>query len=197
MVHYKPVKITIDALSLAEGIINVVIWHHGLSDSFVTNTGSLFALKFWLLVCYFLGIKCRLFTAFYPHTDGHTKRQNSIIETYLKTCVNFKQNDWARFLPIAKFAYNNAKNASTGHTSFELNYGYHPCVSYKENIDSYSKSKLADKLLADLQELMTVCRKSLHHTQKLQKQAHNKGVEPKSYAPNNKVWLNSKYIKTK
>ena len=27
--------------------------------------------------------------------------------------------------------------------------------------------------------------------------AHNKGVKPRSYAPSDKVWLNSKYIKTK
>ena len=44
---------------------------------------------------------------------------------------------------------------------------------------------------------MTICRKNLYHTQKLQKQAHNKGVKPKSYTFSDKVWLNSKYIKTK
>ena len=37
----------------------------------------------------------------------------------------------------------------------------------------------------------------MYHTQKLQKQAHNKGVEPKSYALSDKVLLNNKYIKTK
>ncbi len=30
---------------------------------------------------------------------------------------------------MAKFAYNNAKNASTGYTPFELNYGFHPRAS--------------------------------------------------------------------
>ena len=44
---------------------------------------------------------------------------------------------------------------------------------------------------------MTICRENLHHTPKLQKQAHDKGVKPNSYAPGDKVWLNSKYIKTK
>ena len=36
---------------------------------------------------------------------------------------------------MAKFAYNNVKNASTGYTLFELNYGYHPRILYKENLD--------------------------------------------------------------
>ena len=44
---------------------------------------------------------------------------------------------------------------------------------------------------------MTICRKNLHHAQELQKQAHNKGVKPRSYAPSNKIWLNNKSIKTK
>ena len=44
---------------------------------------------------------------------------------------------------------------------------------------------------------MTVCQENLHHAQKLQKRAHNKGVKPKTYAPSDKVWLNNKYIKIK
>ena len=98
---------------------------------------------------------------------------------------------------MAKFAYNNAKIASTGHMLFELNYEYHPCVSYKKDIDSRSKSKLADELSAKIQELMTVCWENLHHAQKFQKQAHNQGVKSKSYAPGAKIWLNGKYLKTK
>ena len=44
---------------------------------------------------------------------------------------------------------------------------------------------------------MTVCRENLHHAPKLQKQADSKGVKPRSYAPSDKVCLNSKYIKIK
>ena len=56
------------------------------------------------------------------------------MEAYLRVFVNFEQNDWARLLLIAEFAYNNttynnAKNATTSYNSFELNYGYHPRVS--------------------------------------------------------------------
>ena len=43
------------------------------------------------------------------------------MEAYLQAFVNFEQNNWARLLTMAEFAYNNAKNASTGYTPFELN----------------------------------------------------------------------------
>ena len=44
---------------------------------------------------------------------------------------------------------------------------------------------------------MTLCWKNFYHTQKFQKQAYNKDVKPKSYISGEKLWLNSKYIKTK
>ena len=197
MVHYEPVKITINTPGLAKVIINVVIWHHGLPDSIITNWGSLFTSKFWSSLCYFLGIKKKLSTAFYPQIDGQTERQNSTMKAYLRAFVNWEQNDWVRLLPIAEFAYNNAKNASTGHTLFELNYGFHLHVSFEDNVNSRSGSCSANKLANDLRQLMNICQQNLLHAQELQKRAYDKGVKPQSYAPGEKVWLNSKYIKTK
>ena len=197
MFYYEPVKINLNAPGLAKVIIDVVPCHYGPPDLIFTNWGFLFNSKFWSSLCYFLGIKWRLSIAFYPQTDSQTKRQNSTIKTYLRAFVNFEQNNWARLLLMAEFAYNNAKNSSTGHTPFELNCGYHPHVFFKEDINSCFLSKSADKLLAKLQDLMTVCWENRHHAQELQKRTHNKGFKPKSYAPGDKIWLNSKYMKTK
>ncbi len=44
---------------------------------------------------------------------------------------------------------------------------------------------------------MAVCRENFQYAQELQKQYHNKYAKPRSYALGDKVWLNSKYIKTK
>ena len=83
IVHYKPVTVTIDALCLPNVIIDIVVRHYGLLDLIVTNRKLLFTLKFWLLLCYFLGIKQKLFIAFYPQTDGQIMRQNSMMKAYL------------------------------------------------------------------------------------------------------------------
>lgn len=79
------------------------------------------------------------------------------MKPYLWAFVNFKQNNWARLLLMVKFDSNNAKNASTGYTTFELNCGYHLWVFYKQDIDPCSKSKFTDKLSAEIRELMIVC----------------------------------------
>ena len=180
MVYYKLVKVTINALGLAEVIIDVVVRHYELPDLIVTDQWLLLTSKFWSLLCYFLGIKQRLFITFHPQTDGQTKRQNSMMEAYFQAFVNFEQNDWARLLFIVEFAYNNAKNAYTGYTLFELNCEYHLCVFYKEEeiFDPRLQSKTAEQLSSKLRNLMAVCQQNFHHAQELQKQAYNKGVKP-------------------
>ena len=197
MVHYELVKVTINAPGFAEIIINIVVKHHGLLDSIVTDWELFFTSKFWSLLYYFLSIKRKLSTVFYLQTDGHTKRQNNTIEAYLWAFVNFEQNDWAKLLPMAKFIYNNAKNASTNYMPFELNCRYHPRDFYKEDLDSRSQSKTAKKLSSKLRSLMAACQQNFYLAQKHQKQAHNKGVKLQSYAPGDKVELNSKHLKTK
>ena len=46
MVHYEPVKITIDAPGLTEVTINMIVRHYGLLDLSVTNRRLLFTSKF-------------------------------------------------------------------------------------------------------------------------------------------------------
>ncbi len=88
MVHYVPVKVTIDEPGLAEVIIDVVVRHHRVPESIVTDQGSLFTSQFWSSLCYFLRIKKKLSIAFHPQTDGQTDRQNNTIEAYLRAFVN-------------------------------------------------------------------------------------------------------------
>ena len=64
---------------------------------------------------------------------------------------------------MAKFAYNNAKNMSNAHTPFKLNCGYYLHIFFKEDTNLCSQLKIADKLSAELQELMTICQEKLHH----------------------------------
>ena len=66
MVHYEPVKVTINAPELAEVIIDVVVRYNGLSDSIISDQRVIFMSKFWFLLCYFFGIKGRLSITFNP-----------------------------------------------------------------------------------------------------------------------------------
>ena len=98
---------------------------------------------------------------------------------------------------MAEFAYNNAKNASIGYTLFELNCGFYPRVSYEKDVHPSLKSKIANQLATELYTLIFVYRENLQHAQELQKCYYDNHAKPRSYAPDDKIWLNSEYIKTK
>ena len=106
----------------------------------------------------------KLSTTFYSQTDSQTERQNRIMEAYLRVFVNWEQNNWAKPLPMTEFTYNNAKNASTNHTLFKLNFCYCLRVLFKENVDLCLKSYFTDKLVEELRELMEVCCQNLFYT---------------------------------
>ena len=46
MVYYKLVKVTIYTSGLAEVIINMIVWYHGLLDSIISDCRVIFTSKF-------------------------------------------------------------------------------------------------------------------------------------------------------
>ena len=83
MVYYKSVKVTINVSGLAKVILDVLVWHHSLLNSIMSNRNLLFTSKFWSSLCYFFNIKRKLSSTFYPQTSNKIERQNSTIEIYL------------------------------------------------------------------------------------------------------------------
>lgn len=55
---------------------------------------------------------------------------------------------------MAKFTFNNAKNASIGYMLFKLNYNYYFWILYKKDINSRSKLKITDEQANNLKNSM-------------------------------------------
>ena len=163
MIYYVPVKVMIDILGLAKVSINVIVHHHGIPESIMTDQRLFFISKFWFLLWYFLGIKRKLSIAFQSQTNSQTERQNITVEAFLRVFVNWKQNNWVRLLPMAEFGYNNTQNTSIGYTPFKLNCNYHLRVFFKENVDLRSKSLFTNKLEEELRKLIKICYQNLLH----------------------------------
>lgn len=51
---------------------------------------------------------------------------------------------------MAKFAYNNIKNAITNYIIFKLNCSYYIYTFYKKNVNFYIKSKTANNIRVEL-----------------------------------------------
>lgn len=129
MAQYIPCKKTIDAADLADLFIERITSRFGNPESIVSDRGTVFTSRFWSTLCYSLKIKSKLSTAFHPQTDGQTERQNQTLEQYLRSYINYEQDIWVYWLPMAEFAYNNSVQKSTGMTPFFAMSGYHPTAN--------------------------------------------------------------------
>jgi hypothetical protein len=52
----------------------------------------------------------------------------------LRAYINYQQDNWAQYLPLAKFAANNHISKTTGLSPFFANYGMHPKLDFKPDL---------------------------------------------------------------
>jgi hypothetical protein len=88
-----------------------------------------FAVKFTCALNQLLGMEMALSMVYHPQTDSQMEWINQEeLKQYLCLYINHMQMDWANWLLIAKFAYNNWEHSATGFSPFYLEYSCHPHV---------------------------------------------------------------------
>jgi transposase InsO family protein len=112
-IHAIPTTTQMDSLGLACLFLEHVWKHHGLPDEIISDRGSTFVSKFSHELNTPLGIKATPSTAYHPQTECQTEHVNQEIETYLQIFVNHQQDNWADWIPIAEFSYNNHVHSAT------------------------------------------------------------------------------------
>jgi len=126
MSHFIPCSKDLDARQFANLFMREIVRLHGLPHDIITDRGTLFTSDLWKETTGKLGIERRLSTAFHPQTDGQTERTNAILEQYVRAYINYQQDDWCGYLPLAEFAYNNGYQETIKNTPFFANYGINP-----------------------------------------------------------------------
>jgi hypothetical protein len=152
--------------------------------------------EFWDGLCQQLGIKKKLSTAFHPQIDGQIERVNQTLETYLRTFVNYDQNDWYQLLPLAEFAYNNSTITATKMTPFFANYGYHPHTIWPADKDIKNPaSKIYGHWMKGIHERAI---KELEITRTMMSRYYDQHRLPQpEYEVGTQVMLNTKIIRTR
>jgi len=125
MAHFIPIKKK-DSPTVARAYLENVWKYHGFPEDVVSDRDSTIMGSFFTDLYNYLGIERSMSTAYHPQTDGQTERINQVIESYLRSYCNYKQNDGASMLAMAEYAYNNSKHSSTKISPFYANYGFEP-----------------------------------------------------------------------
>ena len=171
MIHIRPTTTDVKAPSLAQLFIDMIFRYHGLPQAIVSDRDPKFTSNFWRAVM--KRIRCRqaMSTARHPQTDGQTERANRTIKKALRSYVNARQDDWDQYLAPLEFAYNNARNASTGHTPFFLNHGFHPRSNFQLSPAAQSEAPAALEFVSRINKALDEAKSSILTSQ--QRQARN------------------------
>jgi hypothetical protein len=116
-------NVTISTLGAAVVMRDRVYQEEGLLHKVISDRGLQFMSRFVQELYKLLGVEGNPSMAYHPQTDGQMERVNREVEKYLRTFVNHKQDDWADWLPLAEFTFNNSIHEATRQTPFFLNKG--------------------------------------------------------------------------
>lgn len=110
LAHLLPCWEAMTAKELAKIFLQQVWKLHGMLKTTVSDRGTTFQSNFLQELYKLLHIKPKFSTAFQPKMDSQMERVNRWLEGYLRVYINFRQDDWCHWLPIAEFVYNNSVN---------------------------------------------------------------------------------------
>jgi len=197
MAHFLPLKKKKKTVADPAVVFAKEVWkYHGLPDDIVSDRDSRFTSEVRKEFLQLLGIRPRMSTAFDPHTDGQTERLNQTIEAYLRAFSSKEQDDWARLLPMAEFAYNNSTTTGNGMSPFYANYGFHPVTTGPRPTEPFNPANTVYthwmKVIHDKSQ------EGLEEAQERMRQYTKPGHKPPpDYQVGDLVMLNGRNIKTR
>jgi len=179
----------------AEGLAKLFrdnVWKlYGLPESVISDRGPQFAAGMTKELNKMLGIETKLSMAYHPETDRQMERTNQELEQYLRMYVNHRQNNWAEWLAMAEFAFNNKVYTVTKMSLFQVNYGREPRMGF--DIRKKGKNEKAEEFVKEMKERHEEARAALVKVQEeMKKQADRSRKETEEYRVGDKVLISIK-----
>jgi len=176
----------------AEGLARLFrdnVWKlHGLLENMISDRGPQFAAGMTKELNKMLGIETKLSMAYHPETDGQTERTNQELEQYLRMYVNHRQNNWAKWLATAEFAFNNKVHTATRSSQFQVNYGREPRIGF--DIRKKGMNEKAEEFVKEMKERHEEARAALVKLQEeMKRQADRSRKEVEEYRVGDKVLI--------
>jgi len=196
MAHFIGLHENATAKDVADTFLREVWKLPGLPSEIISDMDAKFSGEFWESLCKMLGVKRRMSTAYHPQTDGQTERTNQVLEGYLRTFVNYDQNDWYQLLPLAEHAYNNSATNAHKMTPFFANYGFHPQTEWMKEREAHNPG--ATLYAHWMQDINREAKQTLENTREsMRKYCDRKATAQPNIEVGDLVMLNAKNIHTK
>ena len=100
---FIPCKETTDAKNTALLYATYILPHYRLPSWIISDCDPRFTATFTKELCWILKVDQNISTAYHPQTDGWSEWTNWQLEQYLHIFIDYYQNDWDRWLPLAQY----------------------------------------------------------------------------------------------
>lgn len=124
--HFLPFKHPFTAAVVAKVFMQQIYRLHGLPLAIISDRDRIFTSQFWKSLFSLAGVTLNMSTAYHPQSDGHTKRVNQCLETFLRCFVHACPHKWGEWIYLAELWYNSSWHSSLGFSPFEVLYGHTP-----------------------------------------------------------------------
>jgi hypothetical protein len=197
MAHYIPARADWNGTELAQAWIREVIRLHGVPVRIISDRGPLMNATHWETFNHYLNARRVLTSAYHPETDGQTERQNQTLEQYLRIYCTLEQDDWAMWISIAEFAYNDSIHATTGITPFQANQGSDPrSADWPGMALGDGESPMAVDLASKVLSLQSECKRKITAANAYQKEYADKKRLPIPFKVGDQVLVSNRHIKS-
>ena len=190
---FIPTHDTITSPELVKLFLLHVFSKHGVPAHVTSDHGTEFISHFFRSLGKVLNMRLHFTSRYHPEGDGQTECSNQILKQYLCVYSNYQQDNWAKLLPLAEFAYNNAPSATTGVSLFFANKGYHPNISVFPERDMTSTQ--ARDYTIDLDSLHQFLQEEMANAQKCyQGPADARRSPAPDFKVGDQVYVKAKYF---
>jgi hypothetical protein len=191
---YISSKKTWNAEDLTNALIDEIFIKFERLVFIVTDWNFLFTFKFWSSLCYHLWIWLRYNIVYHSQIDEQIERQNQTFESYLRSYVNYQQDDWVKWFNIVEYVYNNSLNSVLKQTLFQMMFDsemrFENVIQKNLKIDV---SAARDRVV-HVSKMRRTCEARWKQTLKKAKRNYNKKKVQIEFKINDKVFLNAKNI---
>ena len=117
------------------------------------------------------------------------------MEVYLRAFTTYLQDNWVKWLPLAKFAANNTESKTLGCSPFFANYRYNPPIGFKPqtSLPIMPPAELnAHELATRMEDLLNYLKEEMAAAQaKYEDDANPRRKPAPVFKEGDKVWLDA------
>ncbi|UYV72318.1 hypothetical protein LAZ67_9002614 [Cordylochernes scorpioides] len=183
---------TAEATELATFLIEDVILKHGAPREIITDRGRNFMSQTIREINNLNGTIHRFTTAYHPQTNGLTERLNKTLTDMISMYVDVDQKNWDNILPYVTFAYNTARQETTGYSPFFLVHG-REVETPLDSILPYQPAGTAEDyvghLVTNAEDARMLARLNILQAQSKDKERYDKKHQEVTYKEGDLVWV--------